>query len=388
MKKLLAILLAVAMLLGVALVASAAETSIADLDCSGWWTTHSDGIEVTEEGVTVTFTATTYESATDNWQSAIIVVYSGDEGKVNGSGYSEYWVHRIDQYGWCVAGQYYNVDLNRWSGEDALAAYGITATSVDSRTDGWANFLTDLKAGVECTLTAKLEGANCVMTLDANGIYSTMILPVDTSKTTYISLSGQDAVLSNIKVTTPDPVVDEPVDTEPAEDDVTVIYTGSEAYTGWKDVFEIYTNLWGGTLDSGFIAENGYLIVNFSIEDVSQLWQVRLSLNGTQWTEIDWHVDAASWKAGTLTDLGNGNYSVTYTYDEIVAIYGSNDFAGTLGAVYVSTNGGAPITVTSVTYTVPADKSNPKSGDSISLVLALLAVSAAGIAVISKKKEF
>ena len=133
-----------------------------------------------------------------------------------------------------------------------------------------------------------------------------------------------------------------------ADNSVVTVYTGSTANAGWADVFEIYTTNWGGTLDAGFITEGGYMSVYFTGTNV---WQIRLCLNGSKWTEIDWHVDEASRTGGTITDLGNDSYVVVFTYSEIVEKYGTDDFAGTLGAVYVSTNGQDPITVTSVTWT-------------------------------------
>lgn len=404
MKKLLAILLAVAMIMGLALTASAKETTLPDVDCTGWWAAHSDGIEITEDGVTITFTNTTYADAPDtnengdpcNWYGPMWILYSGEEAKVGGTGYSEYWVHRGDNYGWCVAAHYYGVDLNRWSDATALADKGISFTDAFAEGFDWANYLPTLKAGTNVTITAKLEGTNALITTECAGVTNNATLPVDTSKPVYLSLSGELTKLTNIKVTTPDPVVEPEVPStpaEPTEDTVTELYGSFEATTGWAQLGEIKTTVWGGTLDSSFLAEGGYLSVNFSTEDISQVWQVRLMLNGTQWTELDWHVDPTSVAnpVGTLKDLGNGNYTVTFAYDDIVAVYGAADFATTLGAIDVATNGGVPVTVTGVTYTVPApevDDSNPKDGDSIALVFALLAVSAAGIAVVAKKKEF
>ena len=224
MKKFIAILLAVSMIMAFALTASAAETTLADLDCSGWWTAHSEGVEVTEEGVTITYTSTTYENAADNdgvmqnWFGPLWVLYTNDEAKIGvlGEGaYAEYWVHRVDNYGWIGA-------LNRWSPEADLAAAGITITAVDSRTDGWANFAADLKAGITCTLTAKIDGSNAIVTYDANGIYTTITLPVDTSKPIYLSLTGEQAKMTNIKVVTPDPEpAPDPEPTPDPEPDVT-----------------------------------------------------------------------------------------------------------------------------------------------------------------------
>lgn len=211
MKKILAIALAAMMLIGCAVFASAAETTLPDSDGTGWWVNHTEGIEVTEEGFTATFTSTTYADAANNWNGPLAVVYGADEAKVNGAGYVEYWVQRVDQYGFCVAAGYYGVDLNRWSPEADLAAVGISVSSVDSRTDGWANFLADMQAGIECTVTGKLEDGKVVLTFEANGINSTTILPVDTSKTTYVSLFAELATLTNIVVSTPDAEAEAPI---------------------------------------------------------------------------------------------------------------------------------------------------------------------------------
>lgn len=163
----------------------------------------------------------------------------------------------------------------------------------------------------------------------------------DVTKFTIYSSCGTPATISKITYTVGEVPVPEP--------EVTVVYTGDTAYSGWQDLSgDIYTTNWGGTLPAGFITEGGYLSAYVTGTD---LWQIRISLNGAKWTEIDWHIEPEKCTAGTLIDLGDNNYIVTFTYNEIVELYGTDDFAGTLGAVYVSSNSGAEVTVTSVTYT-------------------------------------
>lgn len=70
------------------------------------------------------------------------------------------------------------------------------------------------------------------------------------------------------------------------------------------------------------------------------------------------------------------------------------DYNANLGATFtvtivpVSTEPGAPVEPSEPEEPVVPDETNPKDGDPIAMVFALMAASAAGIAVVSKKKEF
>lgn len=397
MKKLLAILLAVCMIMGLALTASAAETWT--VDCPAWWGGHSEPVVLTETVQSWTFTCTTYEDAVDNWCTGTVVVWRSDDKVMNGTGnYSEELIVRSDCYAVSKA--------NTWgtAGEDAFGGKVYPAD--------WAEWLNANKAGAECVVTAQIANGNIVVGLTNNGITNVYVVPVDSASTSpvYLSMTGEKCTLTgwaetenhidisaaceSVGGTMNLPVVEPEVPStpaEPAEDVVTELYGSTTAASGWVQV-DVNTTLWGGTLDASCFVEGGYLSINFTTDDISQLWQVRLCLNAP-WTELDWHVDPSTVAnpVGVLNDLGNGNYSVTFSYDDIVAIYGSSDFAANLGSMSFVTNSAAPVAITNVTYTVPApepDNTNPKDGDSIAVVFALLAVSAAGIAVVSKKKEF
>jgi len=192
-------------------VSSAFAAFAEDVDCTGWWVAHSAGVEVTTDGVEVTFTNTTYESATANWNGPIWVLYSADEafagsGTCNtAAGYNEYWVMRGDNYGW-GNNAYYNTqqetDPNtgayviNTNTPNALADAGITWTADADAT--WDNFVTDLKSGIECKATAKLVGNTAEVTFSVAGVDTKIVLPVDTSKKTYLSIGGELTKITNL----------------------------------------------------------------------------------------------------------------------------------------------------------------------------------------------
>lgn len=171
--------------------------------------------------------------------------------------------------------------------------------------------------------------------------------------------------------------------------------------SGWQTMVQINTVAWGGNLDPAVIVEGGVLEVNLSCT-TDGLWSTHVVMQGTEaanyyWIQIDKDVSA-------LTVNEDGSYTATFTYEELTAALGTNSLAD-MGALYVYANSadGASVTLNKVAYvvasaeeypavepepTVQPDPTNPKDGDAISAVVALLAVSACGIAVLSKKKEF
>lgn len=219
MKRILALAIAVMMLCVCAISVSAAQTTLPDTEGLGWWQGHTEGIEITEEGVVITFTNTTIpfinaangNDETANWHGPLYVLYTGDEAKVNGAGYVEYWVTRADAYGWGNPAYYgvtgdLNPDANNATAVANMATAGITfsSTGVDGWV-GWDNWIAAQKAGAEGKITAKLVGNKANVEIVINGLQTTVELPVDTSKPTYLSLFGDSAKLTNITVTTNEP---------------------------------------------------------------------------------------------------------------------------------------------------------------------------------------
>lgn len=214
-KKFFALALAVVMLVSGAMTTMAATT---ELDCNGWWSGHTEGYEVTADGVTIEFTSTTYETAVNNWDGPLYVLFSADTNNTLGNkvtdlaGYVEYFVARGDAYAWSGAG-IANADLVGKNTNDAVYADYYTK---DETNADWDNFLANAKAGAKGTITAKLEGSNAVVTMDFNTVKTTATIPVDTTKTVYICLTGENTKLTGITE-----VVAEPDTTTPSTEGTT-----------------------------------------------------------------------------------------------------------------------------------------------------------------------
>ena len=184
-KKILAGALASVMAVACAANVSALET---EMDFGGFWTGHTEGVEITADGIEITFTATTHEGASNNWNTPLYVVYAGNEAKVNGDGYVEYFVGRSDLWGWSPAGD---------TGANALGD-GYVWTPGEAPAD-WAAWVTECQGGVSGSLTATKGSGNVTVTFTVNGVTSTVVIPA-ADDTVYVSLFGEECKLTNIKL--------------------------------------------------------------------------------------------------------------------------------------------------------------------------------------------
>ena len=163
-----------------------------ELDCEGWWTAHTSGIEVTSGGVALTFKNNTYSAAANQWEVPVVVAYAGDEAKVNGAGYDEYAVIRGDAYAWTTKA----ADANTGAGLAAWNNLGYTFQSNASTFDTW---LADNKAGTNCKVQAVKKDGKVIIETTVGSVTSYTTFPVDAGKKVYISLSGEKCKLTNIK---------------------------------------------------------------------------------------------------------------------------------------------------------------------------------------------
>ncbi len=200
-------------LLTVALAATMAVASVfsafaEDVDCTGWWAAHSQGYEIGANGVDLTFSSKSYDEAASNWNTPIVVVYAADAkfaggaGMSDTAGYTEYAVIRSDAYAWGPANANGTTgDVNSGAGADNWAAAGYTMenTGVPADDAGWAAWLEANKAGVNCTVKATKNNDKVVVELTNNGVTSKTTIPVDASKTIYISVSGELCKVTDLK---------------------------------------------------------------------------------------------------------------------------------------------------------------------------------------------
>ena len=144
---------------------------------------------------------------------------------------------------------------------------------------------------------------------------------------------------------TDEPVVEIPVPEIPAvPEGATELYSGTTALTGWQQVAQVNTTVWGGTIDPATFTDGGYFSVYFT---GSEVFSVHFCFNGAAWVQLDLEIANA-------TDLGDGTYVATFQMSDLLAAYGT-DLSG-LGAVMIYSNSadtGYAI-VTLVTYTPAA----------------------------------
>lgn len=156
-----------------------------NLDCTGWWLEHTEGIPITEEPVHITFHSTSYPEARENWNTPLIVLFSALDRLVNGVVYTEYSVTRSDAYGW---------------GENA-ENYSYESQFADEWTS-WEDWLDANKKGVDCSVTAVRDMDTILVTQENHGITvsTCMDIPISADLPVCIALSGELCSISNIRI--------------------------------------------------------------------------------------------------------------------------------------------------------------------------------------------
>lgn len=178
MRKMLAVLLALSMVLSIPLAVSADGW---ELDCNGWWTAHSEPVEITETVQSWTFTATSYAEADQNFHTPSVVVWSG--AAVNGDGYVEEGVIRSDAFGWAGVGSF--TDYSKVYPAD------------------WAAWLAANKAGAACTVTAQLVGDQIVVGINNGGVIGVYYMDNNSNgNPVKLSLTGEKCKITGWTSTT------------------------------------------------------------------------------------------------------------------------------------------------------------------------------------------
>ena len=366
MKKILAIVLAAMMLLGCAVFASAAETALPDVTFAGWWSAHSQGVEITEEGFTLTFFADTEDGAAANYCTPSLVVHAGS-AEVLGT---EYWVQRADAWGWLYA-------ENIGDNAAALNEKGYTWNYTFAEGFTWENFQAATEAGTEATVTAKLEGNVAVITYVIAGVTNQVNIPVDTANPVFLCLTGERCAVSNMVVTTPEAEVEAPI---ADGDNVKIFFPKNESYISatandnGKKLLE--ANEAEAAVFSVEVDENGYYTF---ICDGKYLTS---GATGNSLTLADapsefslWTLEAAEngWFLKNVNAAYNGNPQYLEFYSGFTT-YGKSATADVTIYTFqfVKVENSAPV---------------PPTGDAIFAVLAVMSAAALGLtAVVSKKR--
>lgn len=155
-----------------------------NIQCDGYRSATTDGIPVKDE-VTVTFHTMSLPTARLVWHCPYFSIFSSDNGKVNGPDFREYGLLRLDGENW---------------DSDDFGTNEITVNKSDEFTN-WDMWKTRNKEGLDCSATVRRKGDKIILTTKNLGIDITNVTTMkDPSKDVYISLTGDQCALTNIRI--------------------------------------------------------------------------------------------------------------------------------------------------------------------------------------------
>lgn len=223
-KKLLTLAMAAVMVVSSAVTAFAADETTLD-GSEGWWTAHTKGYLVDEDGVELTFKATTDADALNGWDGPVALLYTATEAyageytpdadstvQVNNlAGYSEIILVRGDSAAFLGANNTWGTLSEDWTWE---------ATKT---TDDWEAYKTAIKAGLDCSVVVtKADGAVTLVLKVGDITESKITVKTDTTKDIYLAMTAENCKLTNIKE-----VVKETTTQAPATETTTVAAGGN-----------------------------------------------------------------------------------------------------------------------------------------------------------------
>ena len=156
---------------------------VPNVQVDGYRTASTDGIPIAGK-MTITFHTKSLPTARLVWHCPSYVIFTSEDGKVNGPGYTEFSLVRIDGEAWEageVAKNEQVIDRQNFNGWDAWKQYN--------------------KEGYECTINFERDGEYIISGTENGGIYvrNTTQIRVETDKI-YVAVSGDQCALTNIRI--------------------------------------------------------------------------------------------------------------------------------------------------------------------------------------------
>ena len=155
-----------------------------NIQCDGYRSATTDGILVKDK-VTVTFHTMSLPTARLVWHCPYFSIFSSDNGKVNGPDFREYGLLRLDGENW---------------DSDDFGSNKITVNKTEQFTT-WDDWKTINKEGFDCSITIERSGDKVTLTTSNKGIEIVNVTTMkDPSKEVYISLTGDQCAITNIRI--------------------------------------------------------------------------------------------------------------------------------------------------------------------------------------------
>ena len=140
-----------------------------------------------EDSMRLAFHTMSLPTARLIWHCPYIILYHADDGKVNGKGYREYAVVRLDGENW----------------DNDSGAKNRIVVNQEEDFDGWDAWKAGNKAGFDCRVEFTRKGNRITVSTKNLGlsVKGITVLPEGAGRTVYTALTGDQVALTNIRVT-------------------------------------------------------------------------------------------------------------------------------------------------------------------------------------------
>lgn len=156
---------------------------IPNVQIDGYRTDATQGILI-EDGMSITFHTKSLPTARLVWHCPSYVIYSSDDGTLNGENYKEY--------------SYVRLDGENWEAEEVAKNEMIIDRD---NFEGWDSWMEYNKDGYECTIVFNKAQNRVISYTDNCGINIKVITEiVFKSEQIYVALSGDQCALTNIRI--------------------------------------------------------------------------------------------------------------------------------------------------------------------------------------------
>ncbi|MBQ0001117.1 MAG: substrate-binding domain-containing protein [Clostridiales bacterium] len=162
-----------------------AEGDLKNLEITGWREVHSDGILV-EDKLDVSFHSMSLPASRRPWHCPYVIIYTSENGEVNGPGYREFVQVRLD--GEC------------WS-EDPASSNKMK-TSYDDSFDNWDAWKKANREGLDCKVHIEKDGNRVRIETEDGGIHIHNITTISEEivPNLYFALTGDQVAITTIYI--------------------------------------------------------------------------------------------------------------------------------------------------------------------------------------------
>ncbi len=160
------------------------EGDLPNVQIDGYRFDHSKPVCVSD-GLGIRFHTMSLPTARLIWHCPFVVLFSSEDGEVNGEGYREYALVRLDG--------------ENWESIEDDVKNELTVEKTEEFA-GWDEWKTNNKKGYDCKVEFERKGDRIIMTTANHGISIQNITHIDSGERVYAALTGDQVALTDIRI--------------------------------------------------------------------------------------------------------------------------------------------------------------------------------------------